>query len=63
MSYTHLSLKQRFRLEVWSEGAMTQGEMACRLGVAPTTVSREFSRSGGRNRYDARRAHAQARLA
>ena len=60
MSYEHLSLKQRFRLEVWSEGAMTQSEMAYRLKVSAGTVSREFSQSGGRDGYDARRAHRRA---
>ena len=61
MSYTHLSLKQRFRLEVWSELTMTQEEMAYRLGVTPSTVSREFSSDGERAGYDARRAHARAK--
>lgn len=40
---------------------MTQREMANRLGVDPSTVSREFSRTGGRAGYDAKRAHALAR--
>lgn len=39
---------------------MTQGEMAYRLGISAGTVSREFSQSGGREGYDARRAHARA---
>lgn len=61
MSYTQLTLKQRFRLEIWSEGVMLQKEMAERLGVDPGTVSREFGRNGGRTGYDARRAEALAR--
>lgn len=40
---------------------MTQTEMAHRLGVAPSTVSREFSRNGGREAYGARQAHTRAR--
>jgi IS30 family transposase len=39
---------------------MTQGEMACQLRVDPSTISREFSVSGGRHRYDARKAQARA---
>lgn len=60
MSYAQLTLKQRFRLEVWSEGMMTQKEMAFRLGVSPGTISREFGRSGGRNGYDARKAQSRS---
>lgn len=60
MSYTHLSLKQRFRLEALSELPFTQEEIAYRIGVTPSTVSREFLRCGGRESYDARKAHAQA---
>lgn len=61
MSHTHLSLKQRFRLEAWSELIMTQEEMSHRLGVVSSTVSREFSSNGGRLGYDARKAQARAR--
>ena len=39
---------------------MTQSEMAYRLKVSAGTVSREFSQSGGRDGYDARRAHRRA---
>jgi len=60
MSYEHLSLKQRFRLEIWSETDMRQREMAERLGIPPSTVSREFSRNGGRSGYNARKAHLTA---
>lgn len=60
MSYAQLTLKQRFRLEVWNEGMMTQEEMAFRLGVSPGTVSREFSRNGGRTGYDARKAQGRS---
>ena len=61
MSYTHLSLKQRFRLEIWSDGEMPQVEMADRLGVSPSTVSRELSRHGGRCGDDARKAQSTMR--
>lgn len=60
MSHTHLSLKQRFKLEAWSELSMTQREMAHRLRVVPSTVSREFSSNGGRSGYDARKAQSRA---
>lgn len=59
MSYAQLTLKQRFRLEVWGAGAMTQEEMADQISVSSSTVSRKFSRNGGRVGYDARSAHAQ----
>lgn len=39
---------------------MTQKEMAFRLGVSPGTISREFSRNGGRKGYDARTAQSQS---
>ena len=39
---------------------MTQAEMAFRLSVSPGTVSREFSRSGGRKDYDARKAQSRS---
>lgn len=61
MSYTHLSLKQRFRLEAFSGMPFTQEEIAYRIGVSPSTVSREFSRCGGREKYDARRTYSLAR--
>jgi IS30 family transposase len=34
--------------------------IACRLGRAPSTVSRELARNGGRSRYRAQRADAAA---
>ena len=40
---------------------MLQKEMACRLGMDPGTVSREFMRNGGRVGYAANRAHAITR--
>lgn len=61
MSYEHLTLKQRFRLEIWSETEMMQKEMARRLGLPPSTVSREFARIGGRIGYDAKKANAATR--
>lgn len=60
MSYTHLSLKQRFRLEAWSELPLTQEEIAYKIGVSSSTVSREFLRCGGRETYDARKAHSRS---
>ena len=40
---------------------MAQKEMADRLGLPPSTVSREFTRNGGRIGYDAKKADAAAR--
>ncbi len=61
MSYQHLSLKERFRLEAYIELGLKPEAMALRLGVHPTTVSREFGRNGGQEEYRAQRAHALCR--
>jgi IS30 family transposase len=58
MSHEHLTLKRRFKLEAWIEIGLTQEEMARRLGVVSSTVSRELSQAGGRGNYDAKKAHS-----
>jgi IS30 family transposase len=61
MSHEQLTLKRRFRLEIWGETDMSQEEIAHRLRIHPSTVSREYARNGGRIGYDAKQAHARAR--
>lgn len=61
MSYQHLSLRKRFRLEAYVELGLRQEEMAGRLGVHPSTVSREFGRNSGREEYRAQRAQSLCR--
>jgi transposase, IS30 family len=61
MSYQHLSLKQRFRLETCVELGFKQKEMALSLGVHPTTISREFARYGEKEGYRAQLAHSQSK--
>lgn len=46
MSYTHLSLDERQKLDAWKEAGLTQGEMARRLGRATSTIGRELARNG-----------------
>lgn len=61
MSYTNLTLKQRFQLEIYSEKAVTLAEISLSSGIPESTVCREFLRAGGREGYDARKADALAR--
>jgi len=58
MSYTHISLDERQKLDAWKEAGLTQGEMARRLGRSVSTVGREFARNGEprSNWYNARKA-------
>jgi len=61
MSYTQLTLKQRFRIESLLEICWLQKDIAYHIGVDPGTVSREVSKNGGTKNYDARKSHAKAR--
>lgn len=58
MSYTHISLDERQKLDAWKEAGLTQGEMARRLGRSSSTIGRELGRNGEprSNWYDAKKA-------
>lgn len=61
MSYSQLTLKQRFKVEALLEADWIQKDIAYQVGVDPGTVSREISRNGGVDNYDARKADANNR--
>lgn len=58
MSYVHLSLDERQKLDAWKEAGLTHGEMARRLGRSTSSVGREFARNGElrSNWYHAKKA-------
>ena len=57
MSYTQLTLKQRFQLEILLKTMKTQKDIAEWMGVSESAISRELNRNGGSKNYEARRAH------
>lgn len=59
MSHSKLTLKQRFQIETFLEEGWFQKDIALRIGVDPSAVSRELSRFEG-DVYDARKAHSQS---
>lgn len=59
MSHNKLTLKQRFKIETLLEEGYFQKDIAYRINVDPSTVSREISRCGS-GTYDARTAHTQS---
>ena len=60
MSYTQLTLKQRFQLEILLKTMKTQKDIAEWMGVSESAISRELNRNGGSKNYEARRAHSLA---
>lgn len=60
MSHTQLTLKQRFKIETLLELNWLRKDIANSIRVDPTTISREISRNGGEEYYDARKAHSRA---
>ena len=61
-SYTQLTQRQRYQIELYrNEFQLSQAEIARRLGVSPSTISRELRRnSRPRRGYQAERAHQEA---
>ncbi|MEQ0560040.1 IS30 family transposase [Amycolatopsis sp. NEAU-NG30] len=57
----YLSLAEREEISLGLARDERVGQIAARLGRPPSTVSREISRNGGRERYRAHRAEAAAR--
>lgn len=60
MSYTQLTLRQRFQLETLLKTMQVQKDIALWMGVNPGTISREISKNG-ESEYDARKADAKNR--
>jgi transcriptional regulator with XRE-family HTH domain len=58
--HTHLTLEKRRRLESLYDLGLSQTEIARRLRVNRSTISRELKRNGVNGRYDARFAHKLA---
>ena len=61
-SYTQLTERQRYQIELYgNEFQLSQTEIARRVGVSRSTISRELRRnSGGRGGYQAARAQQKA---
>jgi IS30 family transposase len=60
MLYTHLSLKERFRIEILLSLDWKQFEIVLDLNRTGGTISKEINCNGGRERYNARKAHSKA---
>lgn len=43
--YTHLGLGQRYQIQAFIEAGINQKEIASRIGVSPSTISRELKRN------------------
>ena len=46
-NYTHLSIDQRYQIEALLKTGITQKEIACIVGVDPSTITRELKRNVG----------------
>lgn len=49
MAYSHITKEQRYKIESWLELAMTQNEIAERLGKEESSISREINRNQNLN--------------
>ena len=64
--YTQLSLEQRYRIAAFIQSGCRQIEIAKRIGVDKSSISRELKRNmphvgRGASQYDAQKAHEKAR--
>lgn len=57
MSYKHLSLEERYYIEISIRKDMTDEEIANDLNRSQSTISREISRNSGRRGYRHKQAH------
>jgi len=60
MSYKHLSLEERYYIEVSMEKEMTLSEISNDLGRSQSTITREISRNKGQRGYRHNQAHGMA---
>ena len=59
--YSHLSLDERYQIDFLLSSGLSQKEIAERLGVNPSTISRERARNSGANRrYEAQKANKKS---
>lgn len=54
--FAHLTFEQRKYIEIWLKEGNTQDEIARLLGKAPSSISEEVSKNGGREKYSAQAA-------
>lgn len=62
MFYTHISLKERFRIETLLSLGYSQNAIARDLGRSKGTISEEIGKNGGRKKYTPREAHKRMRV-
>jgi transposase, IS30 family len=60
MFYTHLTLKERFRIEILLSLGWKQCDIALDLKRREGSISKEINRNGGIRSYNARQAHSRA---
>ena len=58
--YYQLTLEQRYQISALKETGLKQKEIAIRLGVDPSTISRELKRNSSADRYDPQVAHTRS---
>ena len=61
MSYTHLSEKERYHIELEIKKGISQKDIAETLGRHPSTISREIKRNTGKRGYRHKQAGRQAK--
>nr|WP_052296606.1 helix-turn-helix domain-containing protein [Nitratifractor salsuginis] len=63
MSYSQLTLQQRYRISAFRKIDYSQKEIARKLKVSPSSISRELRRNGNLDgHYDPKYAASEARL-
>jgi IS30 family transposase len=60
MSYTQLTLLQRYQIHAWFKAGLNQTEIAKEIGCHKSTISRELRRNRGKRDYYALLAHLLA---
>jgi len=56
----HLTCQQRCQIDAFLQADFSQAEIARRLGVNRSAISRELRRNGSKDGYDCQKAHAKA---
>jgi Transposase and inactivated derivatives, IS30 family len=60
MSYSQLTLEQRYQIYAMKKAGFKQNQIAAEIFVDPSTVSRELRRNRGRRGYRPKQAHEKA---
>ncbi len=62
MSYRHLTLEERYHIQAYKEAGYTQNDIAKKIGVDPSTISRELQKNSSKiyKRYTAAKANQVA---